>query len=186
MPQRYTTVAIWLHWLVAILILSNIALIWSEGLWPDGLVRPVINTHKSIGLTVLGLAVVRLLWRWTHRPPPDLPGLSKPEKTAAHSVHYLWYVVIFLMPLSGYVFDSTYKDAATHSLLLFGLIPFPRIAAIVAMDPAHKEAVHDQWFAVHSIVAKVIYGLFVLHVAGALKHQWWDRKPELQRMGVGR
>jgi hypothetical protein len=53
---RYTRIAMLLHWLVAVLIIANVALIWTVDLWPDDAVRPVIDTHKSIGITVLGLS----------------------------------------------------------------------------------------------------------------------------------
>ena len=65
---------------------------------------------------------------------------------------------------------------------LFWLVPWPRIAPIANMAPAAKEHFHDVFFAVHKWLAYVLYALFALHVGGALKHQWLDRQPELQRM----
>ena len=74
---RYTRTAIALHWLIAIGVIANIALAWTWPYLADDSVRPVIDTHKSIGVTVLGLAIMRLLWRYGHRPPP-LPSGSRP------------------------------------------------------------------------------------------------------------
>ena len=66
---RYTRTAMALHWIIAALIALNVFLALTWDFYPDAGVRPAINTHKSIGITVLGLAIMRLLWRFTHRPP---------------------------------------------------------------------------------------------------------------------
>lgn len=185
MIQRYTTPAIVFHWLIALAIVTNVALAWT---WPnlaDAQVRPAIDLHKSIGITVLGLAVMRLLWRLTHRPPPFPRGYAKWEATTAHVTHWLLYAVIFAMPLTGWIMDSAYEKAATTPMYLYGAFQFPRIGFITALDPATKKAVHDGFGAAHSLIAWVIYALFGLHVAGALKHQWLDGTRELRRMGVG-
>jgi cytochrome b561 len=74
--QRYTRTAMAFHWLIALVILANVAMIWIVGYLPDGMVRPVIDTHKSLGITVLGLAILRVLWRATHPAPPLPPSYS--------------------------------------------------------------------------------------------------------------
>ena len=71
--ERYTGTAMALHWLVALLVIGNLVLVWTIGSLPDAMVRPAIDTHKSIGITVLGLALLRVLWRLSH-PPPPLPA----------------------------------------------------------------------------------------------------------------
>ena len=81
MNSRYTGVAIAFHWLIALGIVINVTLPW---LWPhltDDRVRPAIDLHKSVGITILGLATMRLLWRLTHRPPP-MPTTYKNGKSA--------------------------------------------------------------------------------------------------------
>ena len=171
-----------LHWLVAALIIGNLVLVWTIGALPDRLVRPAIDTHKSIGITVLGLVLLRVLWRLSHRPPPLPPGTSRLERLGAHAAHLVLYGLILGLPLSGWIHDSAFKDAAAHPLRLFGLVPWPRIAPIMALDPARKEHVHAQWFAVHADLAYGLYALLALHVLAALKHQFVDRQPELQRM----
>ena len=185
-PGRYTGVAIALHWIVALLIVVNIGLAWT---WPnvgEDSVRPLINNHKSIGITILALVTMRLLWRVTHRPPALDPQLSPWERRLAHVVHVLLYVVMFVMPLSGWIMDSAYKDAATHPNLYFGLFEWPRIGWITALDPATKKWVHDTFGAVHGLTGDAIYALVALHIAGALKHQFIDKHRELARMGMGR
>jgi len=183
---RYNGIAIAFHWLVALLIFINIALAW---IWPnvaDESVRPLINNHKTIGITLLGLVTMRLIWRLTHAVPP-LPGHHQRwEKRAAHGVHVLLYVVMFVMPLSGWIMDSAYKDAASHPNLYFGLFEWPRIGWVMGLDAATKEQVHGIFGEMHEIAAKILYALVFFHIAGALKHQFVDKDRELARMGIGR
>jgi cytochrome b561 len=181
-PARYTGVAIALHWLVAVLIGGNLVLVWFVDDWPKDWTRPVIDLHKSIGITVLGLALLRLLWRVGHPPPPPPPGYSRLERLAALAAHLGLYVLILSIPLSGWLHDSAWKDAPTHPMSLYGLVPWPRIGAIMTLPADQKEALHKSFFALHQWLAYGLYGLFALHVAGALKHQFIDREPELQRM----
>ena len=186
MVQRYTRTAMLLHWLIAAGIVVNVALAW---IWPvlaDAAVRPAIDTHKSIGITILGLAVMRLLWRFTHRPPPLPPHHAPIERKAAHGVHWGLYALLFAMPLTGWIMDSAYKDAASHPMFWFGLFEWPRIAPILHLDPALRERVHDGFGAAHHYLAWAVYGLFALHVGGALKHQWIDGDRELERMLPGK
>jgi len=181
-PARYTGVAIALHWIIAVLIGANLVLVWFVDDWPKTWTRPVIDLHKSFGLTVLGLVLLRILWRAGHPPPPLPDGYPKPERWAAHAGHILLYALIFLIPLSGWMHDSAWKDAATHPLSLYGIVPFPRIGLIMNQDAATKEALHSTFFKMHQWLAYGLYGLFFVHVGAALKHQWIDREPELQRM----
>ena len=180
--NRYTRTAMLLHWLVAVLIICNVVLIWCVGLFPDAMVRPVIDTHKSIGITVLGLALLRVLWRLSHKPPALPRSYPKLEKWGAHAAHFLLYLLIFGLPISGWIHDSAFKDAAANPLYLFGLIPWPRIGFIMALDPATKEHVHTVWFNIHSSLAYVLYALVALHVLGALKHQFIDKEAEFGRI----
>jgi cytochrome b561 len=180
--SRYSGVAIVLHWLVALLILANLMMIWFVDRYPDAWVRPVIDTHKSIGIVVLGLVLLRLLWRAGHRPPALPAAYPRSERLAAHAAHALLYAVILLLPLTGWIHDSAWKDAPTHPMRLFGLIPWPRISAIMHQPAATKESIHSVFFAFHQALAYVLYALFVLHVGAALKHQLLDKEPELQRM----
>ncbi len=185
--QKYTRVAVLLHWSIALLILGNVALGLTAALLPDGTlsdegIRFVIDTHKSIGITVLGLAILRVLWRLTHRPPPLPAEFPAWERAAAHAAHIALYVLIFAMPLTGWLHDSAWVAAASHPMYLFGLFQWPRIGFIMNLDPATKNQLHEQFGALHTACSYALYGVLALHIAGALKHQWIDRHSVLRRM----
>ncbi len=187
--QRYSGVAVALHWLIAFLIIFAVGLnwAWDGGVIPDEKVRYAINWHKSIGILVLGLAIMRLLWRLTHRPPALPTGFQRWEVRLSGVTHVLLYLVMFAMPLSGWIMDSAWKDAATNPMPLFGSgLIWPRIGFVMDLDPATKESIHSASGAMHGLVAKLLYALFVLHVGGALKHQFLDKEKELQRMWPGK
>jgi cytochrome b561 len=181
-PDRYTKPAIILHWVIAALMLLNIVLGLSAEHVRDEWVRQVVDTHKSIGITVLGLVILRLLWRATHRPPELPPGYSRLERLGAHAAHWVLYLLMFLLPISGWMHDSAWKDAATHPMHYFGLFEWPRIGWITGIEPATKERLHDLFGALHIGAGYVLYLMFALHVLGALKHQVLDHEKELQRM----
>lgn len=183
--QRYTRTAMALHWIIAALIFANVALGLSADHLPDDWIRPAIDLHKSFGITVLGLAAMRVLWRVTH-PAPPLPA-SYPgwERWSAHAAHGILYLLIFCLPLSGWAHDSAWKAAASHPVYLYGVIPWPRIGWLVAIDPDRKDHWHDLLGQVHVAFGYVLYAMVGAHVLGALKHQWLDREPELQRMLPG-
>ena len=182
MIAKYTKTAVILHWLIAVLIIANVALAW---IWPtvaDDQVRPLVGAHKSIGVTVLGLVIMRILWRLTHRPPA-LPGSHLHwERMLSGIVHAALYAVMLIMPLSGWIMDSSRKSSAENPLQWFGLFDWPRFPFLQNADPASLEGFRDAAGAAHGLAAYALYALVFLHIAGALKHQFLDRKPELQRM----
>lgn len=180
--ERFTRIAIILHWAVAVGIICNVALAWSVDYLPDDWVRPVIDTHKSIGITVLGLALLRILWRVSHRPPSLPDAFPRWERTAASVAHGLLYLLMLGLPLSGWLHDSAWKDAATHPMTLFHLVPWPRIGFVMHLEPGLKEHMHDVFGAVHAWFGYALYLLLALHVGGALKHEWIDRQSVLRRM----
>ncbi len=180
--QRYTRTAMVLHWIVAVLIVGNVALGLAADSLPEDWVRSAVDTHKSIGITVLGLAVLRLLWRFAHRPPPMPDSYARSERLGAHAAHVALYVLIFALPISGWMHDSAWNGGATHPVFLYGVIPWFRIPALAKLDPATKDHLHAVLFAYHVWFGYALYGLLGLHVLGALKHQFWDREAELQRM----
>jgi cytochrome b561 len=180
--ERFSRIAILLHWAVALGILGNVALALSVDYLPDDWVRPVIDTHKSIGITVLGLALLRVLWRVSHQPPRLPDSFKNWERSAAHVAHVLLYIVMLGLPLSGWLHDSAWKDAATHPMTLFHFVPWPRIGFVMRLDPALKEYMHDVFGAVHTWFAYALYALLALHIGGALKHELIDRHSVLRRM----
>lgn len=183
--QRYTRTAMILHWLIAVLIAINVATILLVDYFPEGWVRPAVDTHKSIGITVLGLVLLRILWRIANPPPPLPNSYPRWEKTTAHVAHIALYALILALPLSGWLHDSAWKAAAQFPMQLFYMVPWPRISFIATMEPAAKEQFHAVSGAVHVWLGYILYALFALHVGAALKHQWIDKKPELERMWPG-
>ncbi|MGV2289143.1 cytochrome b [Trinickia sp. YCB016] len=179
---RYSRTAMILHWLIAAGILCNVALGLSADFLPDDWIRPVIDTHKSIGITVLGLVLLRILWRVAHRPPPLPKAFPAWERASAHVAHLLLYVLMIGLPLSGWLHDSAWKDAATHPMTLFHLVPWPRIGFVMNLEPAYKEHMHDVLGAVHTWFGYVLYAVLALHIGGALKHELIDRESVLRRM----
>ena len=182
---RYTRLAMLFHWLIALGIVINLLLVWCVDSMPKSAERPMVNLHKSIGLTVLGLAIMRLLWRWANPPPPLPASYGRWERLGAHAAHYALYVLIFALPITGWIHDSAWKGAAANPLTLYGVIPWFRIGLVANQAPATKEHIHDLFFSFHASLALALYALFALHVAGALKHQYVDHERELQRMLPG-
>src|SRR6476659_1705532 len=126
--DRYSRTAILLHWLVALLIIGNFALgltmVDIPGLTPTKL--RYFSWHKWAGVTILGLACIRLLWRLSHPAPPYPASMSGWQHRAASLVHLLLYVLIFAVPISGYF----YSLAAGVPVVYLGIFPMP-----VLIDP---------------------------------------------------
>jgi cytochrome b561 len=184
--QRYTLTAISLHWVIAVLIGCNILLgfIGVHFMAPP-IERPMLDLHKSIGLTVLALVFVRAAWRLTHRPPPLPAAYGRAEALAAHTAHYALYFLIFALPITGWIHDSAWSAATQHPFYLYWVIPFIRLGFITGLDPATKEYVHGLFGTLHTWLGYGLYAVLLAHIAGALKHQFVDREPELQRMWRG-
>ncbi|WP_343613730.1 cytochrome b [Novosphingobium sp.] len=168
--QCYNRGARLLHWAIALLIIANILIgiahAWVNKDWP------VIPLHKSIGLTVLALTVLRILWRAGHRPPPlpaQMPGW---EKGAAHGLHALFYVLMLVLPLTGWVMSS----AGQYPLRWFNLFAVPKFA--VAKGDALVEFSRGS----HGVMGLVFGALIMLHVAAALRHQFVLKDGVLERM----
>jgi len=168
---RYTRTAIALHWLLALMILVS----FGVGLYMADLpVSPqrlkLFSWHKWAGIVILTLSALRLLWRLTHRPPPDLP-MPRWQQRAAHATHRLMYILFFAVPLVGWAYSS----AAGFPVVVFGLLPLPDF---VPADKALAEAI-EPW---HGALAWMLMGLVAVHVLAALKHQFVDRDGLLSRM----
>ncbi len=180
--EKYTRTAVLLHWAIALFIVINVTLAIGSGYVPDSYVRPMIDLHKSIGITTLGLVILRVLWRLTHKPPVLPADYARWEVLAAHTAHYTLYALIIAMPVTGWIHDSAWSAAASHPMKLFWVIPWFRLGFITGLDPATKDYVHTLFGHLHTYLSYALYGVVGLHVLGALKHQFWDRQPELQRM----
>jgi len=179
--DRYSHVAIALHWTIAILLLSNIGIAWYFNTL-HGMARlSPIALHQSIGLTVLVLSVARLVWRLVN-PPPKLPGyVTGWEKLLSTVVHWSFYVVMIGLPLTGWAMRSA---SPLHHILPIKLffIPWPAIGPLASMAPDQAKSAEHLFEAAHGLLGKLAYGLIVLHVAGALKHQFISRDDVVARM----
>lgn len=181
--SRYATVAIILHWLIALAIVVQVGLAWRMGSkTPEGFA--LTQLHKSIGVTILVLSIIRLGWRLTNPPPPEPPGLAWWERVLSQAVHWGFYAIMIGMPLTGWLMVSTSRIAIPT--LLFWTVPWPAIPGTETLAPAAKDLAHTIGKSGHSLLALGVYGLFVLHVGGALKHQIFERDtPILSRMAPG-
>ena len=179
---KYSGVAVLIHWTIAVLIIANLILSHITELIPEESIRFAIDTHKSIGITVLGLVIMRILWRVTHKPPPPAEGLKSWEKRLSKLTHTLLYFLMVAMPLTGWMHDSAWKAAPEIPMRWFGLFEWPRISAILTMEPERKEQVHGILGDWHENMGYILIALVLLHIAGALKHQLLDGEPLLQRM----
>jgi cytochrome b561 len=179
--STYSSVAITLHWLIALLILSNIGLAWYFGTLKGPAEVPPLALHKSIGITVLILAVGRVAWRLVNRPPPLPDTMRRWEKGAAHATHLVFYVLMLAMPLSGWAMVSASPLIKVHPTVLYGVVPWPAMP-FPGLDSDQLHAARKLFSRTHELLAWVAYASVVLHVAAALKHQIIDRDDVLARM----
>jgi cytochrome b561 len=180
--NHYTRTAVVFHWLISAMVITNIVLAWIFNNVPDETAPPYTTAHKTIGITVLGLALMRLLWRFAHKPPPFDPAIPRWNLKAARVSHFLLYFMILAMPLSGWIYDSAWEWASSYPISVFGWFEMPRIRWVVNMAPEPKKAL-DEWAGkVHVWLSYLLYLLLAAHLIGAFKHQWLDRVPTLQRM----
>ncbi|MFC5497621.1 cytochrome b [Caenimonas terrae] len=168
---RYGRPAIVLHWLLAALIVLMVALGWSMMTIEHGPQGPwYFDLHRSIGLVVFALVLLRIVWRLFHRPAPLPAGLPRWQVALSSVTQGLLYACMVVMPVTGYL-GSAYSKAGVR---FFGL-PLPAWAT-----PARATA--HQLFEIHSITVWVLVGLVALHAAGGLKHLLVDRDGVFQRM----
>ncbi|OOG55326.1 cytochrome b [Polaromonas sp. C04] len=169
---RYTRTAIVLHGVMALLIVTGFCLGLSMADLPlSPLKLRLFSYHKWVGVSVWALLLVRVLWRIMHAPPPLPAGMPAWERTAAHAGHLLLYVLMALIPISGWLMSS----AQGVTTVYLGLWPLPDLLA-------KNEALGRLLLIVHRILNYALLGAVVLHVAAALKHHFVDRDGVLGRM----
>jgi cytochrome b561 len=174
-PTRYSTPAIVLHWLLALMIVVAFCVGTYVADLPLSPTRvKLINWHKWAGITILALSMLRLLWRLGHRPPADLP-MPAWQRNAAHAVHGALYLLFFAVPLVGWAYSS----ALGFPVVLYGVLPLPDF---MPHDKALALAIKP-W---HGRLAWLLAALVVAHVAAALKHQFIDRDGLIDRMRLSR
>ncbi|NJN51777.1 MAG: cytochrome b [Gammaproteobacteria bacterium] len=177
---RFGAVARLLHWLIALLIILQFVL--AELAEEAGAARKtdpgaameqlmLMARHKSFGITILLLAVVRLAWRLRYAPPPWPPTMPRWQIKAALVTHWAFYALLFLLPISGWLASS----AENYPVSWFGLIQLPDF---IGPD----EAIAHDLEELHETLFGVLVALAALHVIAALKHHFLDHDDVLKRM----
>jgi cytochrome b561/polyisoprenoid-binding protein YceI len=182
--ERYSAVAIGLHWLIAAAILLQVVLAWRMvgHNTPQGFA--LMQLHKSVGVTILALTLARLGWRLARPPPAHAARLARWETRLSGWVHAGFYLAMLGLPLTGWLAVSA--SPINIPTLLYGHVPFPHLPGVPGLAQPLKRAAHTAGATGHLALAWLLYGLFGLHVAGALKHQLFSRhEPVLARMAPG-
>lgn len=168
--NRYSTVSLILHWLIAALVVTQVALVAGhEAIEGD---RALLNLHKSVGLSILVLTLVRLGWRIANPALPLPEAMPRWQKLVARATHVLFYVFLIAMPLVGWAASS----AAGRDIVWFGLFDWPLLPIGGGREMA------GSLMDLHEAAAKALYVLIALHIVGALKHHFVDRDNVLHRM----
>jgi cytochrome b561 len=179
--MRYHTVAIFLHWTIAAAIVAQLAI----GLWMVRAIRVAgsqavafhaYQWHKSLGLAILALSLVRLCWRLANPPPPLPATMTRIQRTAAKTMHWLFYVLMLGTPLIGWLMVSA--SPLGLPTMVFGLFEWPHIAWLAGLGGSVEAAFKTA----HRAMGYGFIVLLALHVAAALKHHLSDRDDVLARM----
>lgn len=171
-PQRYTPIAISLHWLLALAMLGMVALGFTmHDLHLSPLKLRLFNWHKWAGVTLFLLALLRLAWRAGHAPPPLPATMSSLPRRAAGGLHLALYALMFLIPLSGWIMSS----AKGFQTVWFGVLPLPDL---LDKDVALGERLQQLHLTLNLLLLLLVAG----HVGASLKHHLIDRDDILVRM----
>jgi cytochrome b561/polyisoprenoid-binding protein YceI len=169
---RYSTGAMALHWLLALAMAFQVALGFAMPHQGPHSFAPM-QLHKSIGITILLLTLIRLAWRLARRPPQAVErGLTA---VLAQIVHWSFYAVLLLGPVTGWIIVSTARLKVPT--ILFGGVPWPHLPL--------PESLNEPMENIHESLAWIAIALFVLHVLGALRHQFMLHDPVIGRMSPG-
>jgi cytochrome b561 len=191
--SRYTKTAIILHWLIAIFIFGMFALGWymsdlpkeapkqttfdlfnlgiytlqlGEGVSPRAF---YFNLHKSLGITIFALILIRILWRITHKPPALLTTYNAIERKVATGAHHLLYLLMVAVPLTGLIMAIYSK----YGVKWFGLDFIPGL---------DNKPIREAFVEAHELIGIILLVVIAVHVAGALKHKFVDKDDTLKRM----
>lgn len=170
--RRWGAVAQLLHWLIALFIIAQFTLAWLFDDLPAGAKKlTLLARHKSIGITILMLALVRLGWRWAN-PTPSLPDTLKPyERSLAKFTHALLYLLLLAVPVTGWLMSS----ARGFPVSWFG---FWQLPDLVSKD----KALYELLVTTHTVLALTLGGVVALHLGAALKHHFMLKDDVLRRM----
>ncbi len=168
----YGLVARSFHWVVALLFfgLAGVGKYMAGLDYADALRPQLVVVHRSLGLTLAVLVVLRILWMLADRRPAPLPHLKRWEKNLSATVHFLLYVLLLAIPVVGYLFSGA---SGNDVELLLGELP-----SVMEFGKAAK----DLLITAHERLTFLVLGLVILHVAGVVKHHLVDKIPQLRRM----
>ena len=191
--NQYTKTAKLLHWLIALGIFGMFALGWFMSDIPKEAAKQTVfdifdlgifhwtasaevsprsfyfNVHKSFGVTIFALIIIRILWRLTHTPPALLTSYKALERKLATGAHRLLYVLMIILPLSG-VIMAVYSK---YGIKWFG------IDFIKGLD---NNPMREIFKSAHEIIGLILVAIIIIHILGALKHQFIDKDDTLKRM----
>lgn len=169
---RYGLVAQVFHWTIVLLVIAQFVLANLAEDLPLGPAKvKLFEQHKSIGITIFALVLLRLSWRWINPVPAVPPTTARWQRAAAHVSHALLYALLLAMPLAGWLMSS----ARNFSVSWFRLFTLPDFIA-----PNERAF---EWFRdAHHMLAKLLFVVALVHVAAALKHHFVDRDNVLRRM----
>lgn len=181
--SRYSNVAILFHWVIAFLILGQIVGgLYMTGLSDDQQAERIelYQLHKSFGITILLLSLLRLGWRLTHKPPALPGGMKSWEMTLAKVTHISFYALMIGVPLGGWALVSASPFASSVPTYLFGVIPWPHLPFFEGIE--NRGALAEQISQVHGFFALTTLALFGLHIVAVMKHMFVDDDDLILRM----
>jgi len=183
--MTYTHVAVLIHWVTALVIIGLLAVgKYMTGLEASDPLRfTLTQSHKTFGIMVLLLSVLRVVWRLTHRAPPHPAGAPSWERLAANLSHFAFYLLLFALPLSGWAMVSV--SNLNIDTLLFNRIEWPHLPlqAWLGIDGAtQRETFEHRFHHAHHTAGNILAALLLVHIAAALKHHVVDKDDVLRRM----
>ena len=180
--SHYSTTAITLHWLIALLIIGMLVsgFVMTNVDMSDHpkTLRNLYTMHKSTGILILLLSLFRLFWRLTHKPPPLPQSMAGWEKICSKILHWAFYVLIIMIPFSGWAMSS----AGGHKISFFGMFTWPFLPGFDMLASGDKDDVGDLFYTIHVRLNYGLIALLLLHILAALKHLLWDRDEVVYRM----
>ncbi len=169
---RYGALAQLFHWSTVALVIALLAIaayMTDLPLGPEKI--QIYNLHKSLGVIVLALTLLRLVWRWISPPPPLPAGMADWEHRAAQASHLLLYLLLFAQPLTGIV----HSWSANFPVVIFGTLTLPNLTG---PNPGLKEILEET----HHLMGWALCGLFLIHAGAALRHHFQLKDDVLRRM----
>lgn len=185
LPSRYGAVAMTLHWIIAAAIIANIviALVWDDLPRSDPGKVSLMFWHKSIGLSVLALSILRVVWRRMNPVPPPPQGLNRWIRVSGTFMHHLFYFLIVMIPLAGWMMVSS--GAQGHGTSFYGLFDWPAFPVLSGLPRSAAHPYHETFETVHVWLAWAMIGLVPLHILAGLYHHVVKHDNVLLRMLPG-